>query len=62
MIKSVYYVNNYYYSKREHFVCLAVDTFRKDSGAEVVSEGINSQAPIEVQNMIMSLYVSCLNF
>ena len=26
MIKSVYYVNNYYYSKREHFVCLAVDT------------------------------------
>ena len=44
-------------------VWLLIGTFRKDSGAEVVSaEGINSQAPTEVQNMIMSLYVSCLNF
>ena len=31
------------------------------SGAEVVgAEGINSQAPTEVQSMIISLYVSCL--
>ena len=36
-------------------------TPQDNTRSEVVSaEGINSQAPTEVQNMIMSLYVSCL--
>jgi hypothetical protein len=40
---------------------LAVDTFNNNNdtwGKDSSAEGINSQAPTEVQNMIISLYVS----
>jgi len=39
---------------------LAVDTFNNDTwGKRLGAEGINSQAPTDVQNMIISLDVGC---